>query len=75
MASTTKGAGTAPDATAATSSEHPAMAEFYQQQREAYVAQLEAEIEAVTAKRDGMNATLAAKRDELKQARAAARKG
>lgn len=46
-----------------------------QRLREEYVAQLQSEVAAIEAKMSGWREALAAKKDELKQARAAARKG
>ena len=49
--------------------------EHRQGQLDAYVTQLESEVDAIGTKLHGMKAALADKKDELKQARAAAREG
>lgn len=53
----------------------PADPEREQQAREEYAEQVEAERDAIKGKLDGMRAALGAKNEELKAARAAARKG
>lgn len=73
-ASAGQGKGSAPEVEAETVNNADPREQFHREQREAYVDQLEHEIAAVEAKIAGMKETLVSKREELKQARAAARK-
>lgn len=67
------GGGEANDAGTVTDDSVDPRAAFYREQADAYIEQLEAEVAVIEEKITGWRATLAAKRDELRTAKADAK--